>query len=350
MSVGQRQCGASDLNLPVIGIGCWAFGGGDYWGAQDQKDVDRVAARAIDLGCNFFDTAEVYNDGESERSLGAALKGRRGGAIIGSKVSTNHCYPDLLRKHCEESLKRLDTDYLDLYMIHWPINAAALAHFEGAESSDSQPPVLGEALDTLAALKKQGKIRYIGVSNYGAKQLDDLTAASTEIACNELPYSLLARAIEYEITQRCRENGIGILAYMPLMQGLLTGNYKNADELPSARTRTRHFRGDRPGSRHGEAGAEKETFEAISQIVQISDKLGVPANQLALAWCVAHPEITCTIVGARTTPQLEDNAAAASIVLDPEIIGTLDRCTDELKKTLGPAPDLFEASEKSRTF
>ena len=350
MSVTQRQCGTSDLMLPVIGIGCWAFGGGDYWGAQDQKDVDRVVAGAIDLGCNFFDTAEVYNDGESERSLGVALKGRRSDAIIGSKVSTNHCYPELLRMHCEQSLKRIDTDFLDLYMIHWPINATAPAHFEGSDGNDAQPPVLAEALDALTGLKEQGKIRYIGVSNHGAKQLDELSAANVEIACNELPYSLLARAIEFEITHRCRENGIGILAYMPLMQGLLTGRYKTADELPQSRTRTRHFRGNRPGSRHGEAGAEKETFEAISHIVQIGDELGVPTNQLALAWCAAHPEITCTIVGARTSEQLEDNAAAASITLDPEIVGKLDNCTDELKNVLGPAPDLFEASEKSRTF
>ena len=129
-----RNCGSSDLKLSALGVGCWSFGGGEYWGDQDQQDADRVVKRACELGINYFDTAEMYNDGRSEQSLGRAIRGLpRDRIIIGTKVSPSNAAPDVLRASCEASLKRLGTDTIDLYMIHWPIHPHSIQHFTDDE-------------------------------------------------------------------------------------------------------------------------------------------------------------------------------------------------------------------------
>ena len=238
--------GNGGLNLPSLGIGCWSFGGGAYWGEQSQDDAEAVVRRALELGCNYFDTAELYNDGDSETSLGQALKGRRQDALIGSKISPPACYPQEIRKHCEASLKRLGTDYLDLYMIHWPLYASAIKFFTDDQSKIDNPPDLNEAMAALAELHKEGKVRHVGVSNFGVKQLAEALEAGVPIAVNQLPYSLLCRALDFELLPLCRQHDIQVIAYLPLMQGLLTGKYKSADEMPVMRTRTRQFRGRPP--------------------------------------------------------------------------------------------------------
>src|SRR5690348_14272086 len=129
-----RKLGNSDLYLSVLGMGCWQYGGGEYWGKQNQSDVNAVVHRAIDEGINFFDTAEVYNNGESEKSVGLAIRGKRNQVILGSKVSPNHAFPGMLTEHCNASLQRLNTDYIDLYMLHWPFNSTAVAHFADNKS------------------------------------------------------------------------------------------------------------------------------------------------------------------------------------------------------------------------
>ncbi len=133
-AVALRPCGKSDLKLPALGMGSWAYGGGEYWGPHSQAEVNDVVHCAIDRGCNFFDTAEAYNDGASEASLGLALKDiPREKVIIATKISPCHTEPQTLIEHCEASLKRLRTDYLDLYMVHWPITLYSIRHFH-AES------------------------------------------------------------------------------------------------------------------------------------------------------------------------------------------------------------------------
>lgn len=329
-----RSCGRTSLRVPVLGVGCWSFGGGSYWGDQDQRDVDEVVAVALELGCGFFDTAEAYNEGRSEEALGRALRGRRDRAIVASKIAPSHCTPELLIRHCEASLRRLGTDYLDLYLIHWPLAS----------------PALGETLASLDKLARAGKIRHLGLSNFGVKQIAEARASGVLLACNELPYSLLSRAIEWEVMPASEREGMGVLGYMPLMQGLLTGKYRSAEELPPNRARTRHFRADRPGANHGEPGAEPETFGALEAIRGISLRVGIAMEHLAIAWSVARPAVSSTIVGARSAAQLRDNARAVTTGLAPEIVAELDRATDALKTALGRSVDLFAASDRSRTF
>lgn len=345
-----RDCGDSGLRLPVMGIGCWSYGGGDYWGNQSQRDVDEVINTALDAGCNYFDSAEAYNNGDSESALGQAIKSRREEAIIGTKILPSNCQPESLRLHCEASLKRLGTEYIDLYMIHWPLNSHSVSRATTDESLISNPPRLDQAVQTLEELQEEGKIRHIGISNFGVAQMNEILELGVKIAVNQLPYSLLFHQIKPKILPYCREKGIGVIGYMSLMQGLLTGKYKDADSMPPNRTRVRHFRGDRPGARHGEAGAEKETFESLVKIREISDELGLPMHLISLAWSIANPDVTCTIVGARDKSQFLDNLKVLDVELNKDTMATLDNVTESLMRKIGLSIDLFEHREKSRCW
>jgi aryl-alcohol dehydrogenase-like predicted oxidoreductase len=345
-----RPCGSSDLALPVLGNGCWAFGGGAYWGAQRQADVDAVAAAALDRGVTYFDTAEAYNDGASETSLGLALRGKRARALIGTKFGPHNAAPARLRASCEASLARLGTDHVDLYMLHWPINASALRHYTTDPELLTAPARLEDAVATLQALVKEGKVRHFGVSNFGVRQIGELAALGARPAVNQLPYSLLSRGIELEILPACRSQGIGTIGYMALMQGLLSGKFTSIDALPSARTRTRHFAGTRAGSRHGGPGFEAETRQALLDLQAIAGDLGVPMAELAVAWSIATGAVTCTLVGCRDVAQLEENARAAELVVPPEIQERLDAATVLLRDRLGATVDYFQGVGESRTY
>lgn len=329
----KRKCGGSDLEVSLLGVGCFSFGGGDYWGEQDQQDVEQVVHAAIDQGINYFDTAELYNEGRSEESLGQALKGRRDKAIIATKVSPENTEPAVLRHHCEASLRRLDTDYIDIYYVHWPITDHSVQ----------------DAFSTLMELQTEGKIRSISVSNFGVQQLSQALATGAQIDLNQLCYSLLSRAIEVEIAPMCRDQQIGIVGYMPLMQGLLAGKFSSVDDVPPWRRRTRHFRGDWPEARHGEAGAEEETFAVVGEIRKIGAAEDIPMAQLSLAWALAKPSVTCVLVGVRNRQQFDENMRSVHLDLSPQLIAQLDDVTQPLLDKLGPNADYWEGSENSRT-
>ena len=346
----RKQCGDSDLWLPAIGIGAWSFGGGDYWGPQDQKSVDHIVHAALDSGCDYFDTAELYNDGESEASLGKALKGRRAEATIGTKVSPHHAEPGALRRSCEESIRRLSTEYIDVYMLHYAINRPAVRHFTDDESALDNLPAIEDTLEEMTRLKDEGKIRHIGISNFGVGQMEEALAIGSPIVVNQLPYNLLCRAIEPEILPFCTRKGIGIIGYTSLMQGLLTGKYESRRDIPPGRMRTRHFSGNRPGSRHGEEGFEDETFAAIDGIKSLAKKSGNTMTRLALAWSASNPGITCTLVGARSGSQLAENLSVAEGALSEELTSELNRITAQVLNSLGPNPDYFEPSGNGRMY
>ncbi|TVY03959.1 aldo/keto reductase [Paenibacillus cremeus] len=347
----RRKLGSSGLELSVLGMGCWQYGGGSYWGNQDQQDVDQVVHQALDMGINYFDTAEVYNDGESERSLGLALKGRRHEAIIGSKISTANILPEQLRKHCEDSLQRLQTDYIDVYMLHWPVNPLAVKHFTSDPELIANPPQVAEVFEGLQRLKQEGKIRHIGVSNHGVKQLGEVLQTGASVAVNELAYSLLSRAIEEELLPYCKNQGVGVIGYMPLQQGLLSGKYHALDELKPILARTRHFHHSRGlGSRHGEEGAEPEITQALDQIRLLADELNLTMGVLSLAWAISNEGITSTIVGSRNADQLMGNAHAAQIELSADVLRRLNEITQPVLRKLGNNPDYYENRHNSRSY
>lgn len=321
-----RKLGRTDLNVSAICQGTWSVATRDiFWDGQDRKDSLAAIRAGLDAGVNFFDTAPAYGNGEAEEILGEALGSRRGEVIVATKVPPTDLEPDKLRQSCERSLRALRTDYIDLYQIHWP----------------SKTLPLEPAWRTLEALQREGKIRHIGVSNFGVSFLKELLALG-RAESNQLPYSLLWRAVEFEIQPLCVANGMSILCYSPLAQGLLTGKFETADEVPEKRARTRLFSSSRKMTRHGEPGCEQETFAALAEIRRVPDELGQPMGRVALAWLLAQPGVASAIVGARNAAQAVENAAAAELQLDAETVARLSAITEPLKQKLGRNADPWE--------
>jgi myo-inositol catabolism protein IolS len=329
--VEYRRLGNTDMRVSAIAMGCWALAGDSVWGPQDEAESIATVRAALDAGVNFFDTAEGYGDGASERVLGKALAGRRHQAVIATKVSASHLSGDELQRACERSLRHLNTDTIDLYQIHWPNHEIPIE----------------ETIAALEKLKQAGKVRAVGVCNFGVRDLSDLlTTGGCE--ANQLPYSLLWRAIEYSITAACREQDLGILAYSPLAQGLLTGKFRTADEVPEARARTRHFSGQRPFTRHGQDGVEREVFTAIASIRRICERLQQPMTHVALSWVLCQSNITSVITGVRRPDQILHAVGVLDLKLPPQAIDELNAATNELKLRLGPDPDLWQSHSRFR--
>ena len=341
---------SGELVLPPLGLGCWSFGGGQYWGEQSQADVDKVVHGAVDMGVNYFDTAEAYNEGRSEESLGKAIKSvKRDDILIGTKISPSNCYPGLLVKHCETSMRRLGTDYIDLYMIHWPIHARSIEHFSDDRNVVDNPPTLIGAIEARRKLKKDGKIRHFGVSNYAKSRLLEFPEIH-EISVNQVPYNLLCRAAEFDTLPFCSEKGMPIISYMALLQGILTGKYNSLEEIPLWRRRTRHFSSKRTiHTRHGEDGFEDATLACLIAIQRISDETGISMADLAIKWVMSNPAISCCLAGARTLDQLQKNVYAAQRPLEEIIKIALDKATESLMQAMGKSMDYYEAYDSDRT-
>lgn len=326
-----RKLGQTEIDVSVIALGCWALAGGEMWGETDEAQAIAAIHAALDCGVNFFDTAELYGNGASEERLGKALENRRKEAVIATKFTGSHAADRSIIQACEQSLRRLKTDVIDLYQIHWPSREAPLADQVGA----------------MERLREQGKVRAIGVCNCGPRDMEELSACGRP-ETNQLAYNLLWRAIEFEIVALCRENKIGILPYSPLMQGLLTGKFKTADNVPPERARTRHFRKERAKARHEEEGCEQQTFDALDRIRALSERIRRPMGETALAWLLQQPQVTSVLAGARNPEQAQRNAEAAALRLDDEVVRELSAITDPLKQLLGANPDLWQSQSRMR--
>lgn len=252
----------TDIVVSRLSLGTWAFGSDPVWGEQDdQACIDTVAA-ALDCGINFIDTAAVYASGRSEEILGRALQGRRDQAVVATKVAGTLTHQGVIDA-CEGSLKRLQTDYVDVYYIHWPEYSIPL----------------DETLTALHKLRDAGKIRAAGVSNFGPQTLDDLARTGDDIvSLHQLPYSLFWRAVEFGILPKTQSQGMMGVAYSVLAQGLLTGRYTSYADVPPGLHVTR-FYGDGP---HGEAGCEKEVFDALAKLRPLAEAAGVSLADLAI--------------------------------------------------------------------
>jgi aryl-alcohol dehydrogenase-like predicted oxidoreductase len=326
-----RKLGTSDLDVSVITMGCWALAGGRVWGDQDEAAAINALRTAVDVGVNFFDTAEAYGNGRSEELLGRAFQGMRDDVIIATKVSNSNLRPEDLRQSCEDSLRRLDTDYIDVYYMHWPNWEIPLA----------------DTMGEMARLKEEGKVRFVGCSNFGKQDLKALLDVD-HVEVNQVAYSLLFRAIEYDIVPLCKEHQVSIAPYSPLMHGILTGKFGTIEDIPDGRARTRHFSSDRPMTRHGQEGAEAETAQALADIQRICEEAGLPMVKVALAWLLERPGVTTVIAGARNPEQITSNAEAASMELPDDVVEALTEATEPLKAKLGPNADMWETEEESR--
>ena len=327
-----RKLAGGKLEVSVIALGCWQFAGGDMWGAQKDSDsIDAVSA-ALDEGITLFDTAEAYGSGKSEEVLGEALEGRRARAVIATKTAGPTYGPEEIQAACERSLKRLKTDYIDIYQLHWPRENQAPAEqiFEG-----------------VSKLKQQGKIRHFGVCNFGQQNLGDLLQAGA-VASNQLNYSLLWRGIEYDIVPKCRDEGIGILTYGSLMHGLLSGRYETLDDFPTSRGRTLHFASTRPDVLHGQPGQEQLTTETLRRIKSLCSDAGFSMVEAAFGWVARQPQVTSVLAGARKSEQVRQNARVASRTLPGAFLSALSKASEDLKKAFGGQADVWDLPGRIR--
>ena len=326
-----RKLGKSDIEVSTVCLGCWALIGGFNWGTQDEKDSVAAIEASLDGGINFLDTAPMYGDGASEKLLGRILKGRRDRLVVATKVSPDNLGRDKLKESCETSLRHLQTDYVDLLQVHWPNRAVPVE----------------ETLKAMEDLMKEGKVREIGVSNFGPRDLTEVLGLAT-VQSSQLAYSLLWRAVEYEIQDLCAREDVGILCYSPLAQGLLTGKFRSADEIPDERRRTRLFSSERPLTRHDEPGCEEAVFSVLEEIEAICKEIGQPMGNVALAWLLAQPAVTSVVTGARNAGQARQNLAAAGLEMSAECVRKVSACTDEIKKRIGANADMWESGDRSR--
>ena len=332
MRVQYKTLGNTDIKVSEFALGCWPFAGGRVWGPQEDDVSIATVHAALDKGITFFDTAEGYDDdSNSEEVLGRALAGRRSEAQIATKLGKQYLKPELVEDICDSSLRRMQTDYIDLYQIHWPNHDIAVE----------------DSLAALIKLRDAGKIRSIGVCNFGVRDLSD-AVQSADIVTDQLPYNLLWRSIEYEILPECIEHNVGLICYSPLAQGLLTGRYAAADDVPDGLSRSRAFSGDRPQATHGEPGCETEVFEAIANVIEISEELGEHPAKISLAWLRSRRGITSLLVGARSPAELDLNVPAFEYTLPDGIGDRLSAATEPVKVKLGKSADMWNHDNRMR--
>ena len=328
----KRTLGKSALPVSPIAFGAWAIGGW-MWGGADKKDAIRAIHACLDHGVTSLDTAPIYGFGQSEEIVGEAIKGKRDSYEILTKCgmcwegtkgdyffTTNdnsgvqreiHTYSgrDSIIAECEDSLRRLGTDYIDLYQVHWP---------------DSTTPI-EEAMEAFRILLEQGKISAAGVSNYSVEQMEQASSV-VELSSNQMPYSMVRRDIEQDVVPWCMDHDCGILAYSPLQRGLLTG--KITPDYPFAP-------GDnRPETPHFKINNLIKTNKFLDKIKPLAEEKGATLSQLVIAWTLCQPGITVAFVGARTEEQVKQNAGALDVQLSADELNEINRELDKLELKL----------------
>ncbi|PSN16611.1 aldo/keto reductase [filamentous cyanobacterium CCT1] len=297
-----RRLGNTDIEITPLIFGTWQAGKSGWVDIEDQAVIDAMQA-ALDAGITTFDTAEVYGNGYSEELVGKALGDRRDRVILATKVFANHLKHDQVIEACENSLKRMRTEVIDLYQIHWPA---------GSFNSDVVP--IGETMGALNALKEQGKIRAIGVSNFSVQQLEEAMTYG-RIDSLQPPYSLFWRGVEVDLLPYCVENNLTILAYSSMAQGLLTGKFGPDHQFPKEDIRSKNKLFQPPLYDKAQAALEK--------LRPIDDRHHTTLGNLALAWLIAQPQTTA-IVGARNVSQAKENAQAATVSLSDADLAEID--------------------------
>lgn len=300
----MRQLGNSDLKITPIGYGAWAIGGGNWefaWGAQDDDESVKTIERALDAGINWIDTAAIYGLGHSEEVVAKALKNSGKKPYIFTKCSMRwdadrQIYRSLkaasLEEELENSLRRLQVETIDLYQIHWPYPEDEIE----------------EGWETLARFQKQGKVRYIGVSNFNVEQMKKVQKIAP-IASLQPPYSLLNRGIEAEILPFCEENHIGVINYSPMVSGLLTG------KMTAERIAKMQADDWRKRSANFNEPKLSRNLKLVELLREIGGEHGVEPGVVAIAWTLRRPAVTAAIVGARRPDQVDGVLPAATFRL-----------------------------------
>jgi len=309
----SRNLGNSNLHVTRLGVGAWAIGGGGWdfgWGAQDDAQSIRAIHAALDSGINWIDTAAVYGLGHSEEVVGRALESRSPRPHVFTKCSMvwgpdraigHSLKAASLARECEASLRRLKIDAIDLYQIHWP----------------NPDPDIEEGWMELARLKEQGKVRWIGVSNFDVEQMKR-AAAIAPITSLQPPYSLLRRDIESAILPYAQQQGIGVIVYSPMAAGMLSGamTRERIAAMPADDWRSRH-----PNFREP---LLSRNLRLACLLREIGGRHGRSAGEVAIAWTLKNPAVTAAIVGVRNAQQVAGITGAAGLVLSPAEISEIE--------------------------
>jgi len=311
-----RRLGNSDLQITRVGYGAWAVGGGGWqfgWGPQDDDDSVAAIHRSLELGVNWIDTAAVYGLGHSEEVVARALRDWKGPRPLvftkcamrwdkDGRVTKVHS-AESIRQECEDSLRRLHVDVIDLYQIHWP--------------PEDNGPGVEESWRTMAALQKEGKVRWIGVSNYDVPQLQRCEKIAP-VTSLQPPYSLIRRQIENEILPHCERRGIGVIAYSPMASGLLTG--------AMTRERIAKFPEDdwRKNSSEFREPKLSKNLELVERLKKVAARYKATPGAVAIAWTLRLPAVTGAIVGARNAKQAEEVMRAGDIKLSPQDVAEIE--------------------------
>jgi aryl-alcohol dehydrogenase-like predicted oxidoreductase len=309
----HRPFGRTGVQVSPLCLGAMMFGA---WGNPDHDESIRIIHRALDAGINFIDTADVYSYGESEEIVGKALEGRRDDVVLATKVH-NAMGDDpnqagnsrrWIVREVEASLRRLKTDYIDLYQMHRP-----------QEGTD-----IDETLGALTDLVRAGKVRYIGSSTFPASQIVEAQWVARDrgrerFVCEQPPYSILARGIEADVLPTCHRHGMAVIPWSPLAGGWLSGKWRKGQDAP------RSSRAERMPARYdlSDPGNQRK-LDAADALAQLADEAGLTLIQLALAWAINHPAVTSAIIGPRTMEQLESQLGADEVVLDAAILDRID--------------------------
>jgi aryl-alcohol dehydrogenase-like predicted oxidoreductase len=311
-----RKLGNSDLKITPVGYGAWAVGGSGWqfaWGSQDDNDSIAAIHRALEVGVNWIDTAAVYGLGHSEEVVGRALKSWQGsrpyiftkcGLRWDAKGQVQKVLTaDSIRREAEDSLRRLAVDVIDLYQIHWP--------------PDPDSPALEEGWSTLADLKREGKVRWIGVSNFNVAQLKRAQAIAP-VTSLQPPYSLVHREVEEDILPYCLHKGIGVIVYSPMASGLLTGamTRERAARLPKDDWRKGHPDFTEPNL--------SRNLELVDRLREIAKRHNRTVGEVAIAWTLGNPAVTGAIAGARNARQVEGVMRAGDLHLNDKEVSEIE--------------------------
>jgi aryl-alcohol dehydrogenase-like predicted oxidoreductase len=300
------RLGLTDLKISRIGFGCWAIGGHGYGRVNDDESIEAVR-KALDLGINFFDTADVYGFGHSEEILGKALGAKRNEVVIATKFGINwdsrentfkDCSPKRVLEALENSLRRLGVGTIALYQIHWP---------------DPRTP-LAETMDALLKCQKAGKIKYIGLSNFEKGSIEQIQKIG-RVESLQSSYNLLERSVEKDVLPCCHQFKMAFLAHTPLARGFLSGKYEAGHDFPELDTRNQ--------SDYFSNKQMDEKYRLLGALGEIGYRYGKTVSQVALRWILDNPLVTCTIVGIKSRNQLEENLTAMDWRLSPEDFSSL---------------------------
>ena len=326
----HRSLGRTGVSVSKFCLGAMMFGA---WGNPDQDESIRIIHRALDAGINFVDTADVYAQGESEEIVGKALAGRRDDIILATKFhgamgedpNRQGSSRRWIIREVEDSLRRLGTDWIDLYQVHRP-----------RDDTDVE-----ETLSALTDLVHQGKIRYIGSSTFPASQIVEAQWVAHDrhlqrFVTEQPPYSMLVRAVEADVLPTCVRHGMAVISYSPLAGGWLSGRWrKDAGQQSSSRAGRLPERFDlsQPANQH--------KLDAVEQLARLAEEAGITLIQLAIAFALNHPAITAAIIGPRTIEQLESQLPAADVVLDEAVLDRIDKIVPP-GTTINPVDNSFQ--------